>query len=375
MRGEEMKHAKDDDVPLILIVDDNPINLNVLGNILQPSFKNIAVATGGLQALEFAAAERPDLVLLDVMMPDLDGIETCLRLKADPRTADIPVIFLTARIEPDDIVRGFEVGAVDYVAKPFNPHELLARVNTHLELARSIRALERVNGTRKEMLHVLSHDLANPLNAIRGFLEISDTPGSLMDSREYLMRAAESAIGIINMVRTMQATEERKLRLEPVNIIGAIRESASMLALSSEKKGVRIELPSGPAVMILAEKVSLVNSVINNLLTNAIKFSAPGGLIRVSVVAGDGQIRAVISDSGIGMPSELLRDLFDIRKATSRTGTAGESGTGFGMPLVKRFMESYGGGISVASSDIVAAPDAHGTEVTLVFKLAGNSGG
>ncbi len=362
-----MKSDEDKLKQLILIVDDNHLNLNVLGNILQPHFENIAVATGGLQALEFAAAEPPDLVLLDIMMPDLDGIETCRRLKADPRTAAIPVIFLTAKTEPDDIVKGFEVGAVDYVVKPFNSPELLARVHTHLDLRQSRKALERVSATRRAMLHVLSHDLANPLNAIHGFLEMSDTPETLMESRQYLLRAAESALALIKMVRTMYAAEERELSLEPVNIIGVIEESVSILKLPLEKKSIHIEQPGGPAVMVLSEKVSLVNSVINNLLTNAIKFSQPGGRLRVSVSAGDGRIRLVISDRGIGMPPELLRDLFDIKKMTSRIGTEGEAGTGFGMPLVKRFMQAYGGDITVASRDRAASPDEHGTDVTLIF--------
>ncbi len=131
--------------PLILIVDDLPVNLQVLGNVLKEEDYEIAVASSGNQALAILEHITPDLVLLDVMMPGLDGYTVCHELKKNPRLADIPVVFLTAKAEPDDIVRGFEVGSVDYVKKPFNVPELLARVQTHIELVRSRKALSKAH--------------------------------------------------------------------------------------------------------------------------------------------------------------------------------------------------------------------------------------
>ena len=128
----------------ILVVDDTPSNIQVLSATLKDKGHQVSVATSGRQALEIVARLRPDLILLDVMMPEMDGFETCRRLKASEATHDIPVIFLTARTETADIVKGFELGAVDYVAKPFNAHELLARVNTHLTMDRLHRENERL---------------------------------------------------------------------------------------------------------------------------------------------------------------------------------------------------------------------------------------
>jgi len=122
--------------PLILIVDDVPKNLQILGKILRNQRYKVAAATGGGQALDMIGKIRPDLVLLDIMMPEMDGFEVCKEIKSRPETADIPIIFLTARTETDDIVKGFSAGAVDYVTKPFNAAELLARVRNHLELKR-----------------------------------------------------------------------------------------------------------------------------------------------------------------------------------------------------------------------------------------------
>src|SRR5512147_784246 len=129
----------------ILVVDDTPANIQALAGTLKERGYQISVATNGKQALEIVERVHPDLILLDVMMPEMDGFETCRRLKASEGTRGIPVIFLTAKTEVEDIVKGFEVGAVDYVAKPFNPHELLARVSTHLTMDELRRKLASKN--------------------------------------------------------------------------------------------------------------------------------------------------------------------------------------------------------------------------------------
>lgn len=131
---------------LVLVVDDNPQNLQVLGPMLEKKGYDVAFATSGEQALEFASGEKPDLVLLDIMMPGMDGYQVCERLKKEKTTASIPVIFLTAKSDTDDIVRGFEAGGVDYVTKPFNSAELLARVKTHLELKNAREEIKTLRG-------------------------------------------------------------------------------------------------------------------------------------------------------------------------------------------------------------------------------------
>lgn len=143
----------------ILIVDDTLQNIQVLGTVLREQQYQINVAQNGLQALELVAKVIPDLILLDIMMPELDGFETCERLKADEKTRDIPIIFLTAKTETDDIVRGFELGAVDYVTKPFNPTELLARVRTHLTMQRLRRELKVYNEQLEQMVAARTAEL------------------------------------------------------------------------------------------------------------------------------------------------------------------------------------------------------------------------
>ncbi len=151
----------------VLIVDDNPKNLQVLGTILKQSGYQIVVAQTGVQALKAVQKILPDLILLDIMMPEMDGFETCRKLKTMQETKDIPIIFLTARTETEDVIRGFECGAVDYVVKPFNSLELLTRVNTHIELTRQ-RKLQGV----LEMAGTVCHEINQPLQSILGYSEL-----------------------------------------------------------------------------------------------------------------------------------------------------------------------------------------------------------
>lgn len=141
------------ETPLVLAVDDRPENLNLIAEILGPQGFEVATALNGPEALDFLRTEQPDLILLDVIMPGLDGLEVCRRIKEDPLTAAIPVIFLTAKTETDDLVRGFEAGAVDYVAKPFKPAELMARIRTHVELARARAEIRTLRGLLPTCAH------------------------------------------------------------------------------------------------------------------------------------------------------------------------------------------------------------------------------
>lgn len=160
--------------PLILIVDDVPENIQVLGSILREKDYEIAVATSGRQALDVVATRLPDLILLDVMMPEMDGFQVCKELKASAETGNLPVIFLTARTETEYIVKGFELGAVDYVTKPFNKAELLARVNTNLELKKAQKdliTLEQKNAILA-MAVTTSHEINQPLTTLQGNFEL-----------------------------------------------------------------------------------------------------------------------------------------------------------------------------------------------------------
>lgn len=189
---------------LILLVDDIPRNLQVLGNMLREGGYKIAMASGGTQALEMVKTRLPDLVLLDVMMPDISGFQVCEQLKMSGETKDIPIIFLTARTETGDIVKGFETGAVDYVTKPFNKAELLARVNTHLALRKAqkeIIGLEQKNAVLA-MAVTANHEINQPLTVLQGNLDLlrNTIAGDLTDKQQTFLTKMQTSIEKIQAI-------------------------------------------------------------------------------------------------------------------------------------------------------------------------------
>ncbi len=357
--------------PLILIVDDVPKNLQVLGSILGQEEYEIVAAVNGKNALTAIEEDMPDLILLDVMMPEMDGFEVCKRLKNSDKTKDIPIIFLTAKKEIDDVVKGFELGAADYVTKPFNSNELLKRVNTHLELKLTADNLRKSNESRKSLLHVMCHDLVNPLSFIKGILELSQHDPSILTRMLPKMEiTVNNGIEIIELVRKMRALEEAKLLLDldVTDFKHVLNHSSIMLDQKFTGKNIQLELNIADNLSVYVEKISFINSVLNNILTNAIKFSYPDSKIIINAKREGSYSVITIRDFGIGMPERLINDVFDISKATSRQGTNGEPGTGFGMPLLKKFVTAYGGTVEISSKEKSENSDDHGTEIKLTLR-------
>ncbi len=356
---------------VILVVDDTPKNIQVLGKILEEKEYEIIVAQSGQQALKVVEKILPDLILLDVMMPEIDGFEVCKRLKNDSRTKSIPIIFLTAKIEIEDVIKGFDLGAVDYITKPFNPKELLRRVETHLELRKKSENLERSNRNNRELVHILCHDLTNPVSFIDGVLQLCDQdPSIFQEMRKGLWTAVNNSLDIIRQVKKMQALAEGKydLELEPIFLKLHFEESIQILKPKLIDKNLEIVIDIDDDLKVVVERTSFSNSVINNLLTNAIKFSYPNTKIHVSAVHERDQVTLSIKDEGMGIPKDLLNDLFSVNKSTTRPGTEGEEGTGFGMPLVHRFINAYGGSIEILSEEKSEDSDDHGTQVNIRLK-------
>ena len=352
----------------ILAVDDTPMNLDIILETLDDEYE-ISISSDGKEALEVLETTIPDLILLDIMMPGMDGFEVCSILKKDERLKDIPVIFLTALNSTEDVVKGLSLGAVDYVYKPFNPEELRSRVRTHIELKRSREEIIRQNFEQKELLHVLCHDLANPFTSILGVLSIleDDLPDELDYYFKLLESAANNGTEVINLVRQMRQASEKGIDLESLNLKEMLEESITMLRQRITDKKLDVKMKVDQSLQVQGEKTSLINSVLNNLMTNAIKFSYAGEKIRIAAEEKGNGIVLSIRDYGMGMPEEIRDNLFDISKNISRNGTDGEKGTGFGMPTVKKFMELYGGSLEVSSLDEKSSPQDHGSSMILTF--------
>ncbi|MDH5717566.1 MAG: hybrid sensor histidine kinase/response regulator [Spirochaetia bacterium] len=360
------------DMPVsVLIVDDTPENIQVLGSLLESKNYKIYAAQNGVQALKIADEKIHDIILLDVMMPELNGFETCKKLKESEKTKNIPVIFLTAKVETEDIVKGFEVGGVDYVTKPFNSSELLKRIETHTTLRRTTERLKQSNTSFKELVHILCHDLGNPIYAVQGILELgSEDKDFMLDNIDTMQTAIKNAGNIIEVIKTLRALEESKLKFETevFQLKPLIEESAKIIDSKIKEKNIKMDIDVPIDVKVKVEKTTFINSVINNLLTNAIKFSEKGSSINISSQSVNDNTQLTIRDFGMGMPKSIKENLFKLNSVTTRTGTENEQGTGFGMPLVKKFINSYGGEIEINSWEKGDTSGEVGTEVKITLK-------
>ena len=354
----------------ILIVDDTPKNIQLLGEILSQEGYELTIAQDGQQALNSIEESLPDLILMDVMMPVMDGYEACQELKQRPETSEIPLIFLTAKTDTQDIIDGFNAGAVDYVTKPFQREELLARVRTHLALKEAQETANAQAKELKELVHILSHDLSNHIQSMIMVLHSTDgKPEAFFESRGFMKTMANNGKEIINMVRQMRAIAEgkMKMKLEPIDLGKAVDESVLSLSKYFAEKKIRPILELEEHLLVYAEKTSLVNSVINNLLTNAIKFSYSGSVVTIKSFVKEGRVMLEIQDQGTGIEKHLIEKLFDMNTPTTRAGTNNEKGTGFGMPLIEKFMHTYNGSIHIDSKPESTYPEDHGTSIQLSF--------
>jgi signal transduction histidine kinase len=346
----------------ILVVDDTPANLQVLVGMLKERGHRVRPVLEGRLALRAAKAEVPDLVLLDINMPDMNGFEVCEQLKADPKLADTPVIFISGNNETADKVRAFSVGGVDYVTKPFQMAEVEARVATHLELRRkrrelqeSYEALRRLESLRDSLVHMVVHDLRSPLAAISACLEVIKWDAEEQHRRELVsdvetaLHATRTIIRLVNSVLDVSKMEGTEMRLQfgPSDIAAVARESVDELeSLVGTRLLVR-DWPDEP-VMALVDR-DVVARVMQNLLGNALKFTPSAGSITVAVEANDDMVRVAVSDTGPGIPREYRERVFEKFGQVEAASHGQKFSTGLGLTFCRLAVEAHGGRIGVDS--------------------------
>jgi two-component system, sensor histidine kinase and response regulator len=350
----------------VLIVDDNAHNLQVLGGLLQAAEYKPILAQSGKEAVGFLKETRedpPDIILLDVMMPEMDGFETCRRIKEMDHARDIPILFITALSETQDKLKAFSVGGLDYITKPFAHEEVLARVKTHLQnrrltmrLLQANEELRELNKLKNKFLGMAAHDLRNPLAGIQGFSEIlaSGDAGEVNDEqKEYLDIIQECAVFMFSLVDDLldvAVIESGKfeLDLKPGSINDLVQRRVRLVSPMAIKKHLTIRTSLEDARQVPFDSNRL-SQVVDNLLTNAIKFSPPGKTITVSVKEGEAMIEINIRDEGPGISEEEQSRLFgDFQRLSSRP-TAGEESTGLGLFISKKIAKAHGGIIRVDS--------------------------
>jgi two-component system sensor histidine kinase/response regulator len=347
----------------ILIVDDLPTNLQVLAGILHNTGFQIFMATSGKQAIAIADAKQPDLILLDINMPEMDGYETCGILKENSKTKAIPIIFLTALTDTQDIIKGFELGAVDYVTKPFKSAELLARINTHLELmetnqklAQSEKQLSKTNASKDKFFSIIAHDLRGPFQGSLGLTELvmmDNTFFNQEDLLDLIKKIHKSQRNLLNLIENLLdwsrvQTGSLEYKPEIIKCNDLIEEIIKLFVDISSQKNIQISFDKSANAEIFADYF-MIQTTIRNLISNALKFTPMGGNITISCTQEQNICIIKISDNGIGISKDDLRKIFRIDVNHTTIGTNKEKGTGLGLILCKEFVETNHGTIEVES--------------------------
>jgi signal transduction histidine kinase len=349
--------------PNVLVVDDSPESLDLVKQVLGADYK-VRVAISGEAGLKLARQAPPDIILLDVLMPGMDGYEVCRQLKADPALADVPVIFITAMDEVEDEERGFSVGAVDYITKPISPPLVKARVATHLKLLHQRRQLEAAlvraeDGARAkaEFLAMMSHEIRTPLSGILGMVQL------MMDTRlddeqdgymQTVQHSGEALLAILDDVLDFSKIEAGKLTIDrvPFDLRRAVESVVTLMDSRAREKSLSLVLDVAPDLWptVMGDPLRL-RQVLLNLVSNAIKFTAAGVVtVEVSRAAGSfDRLAFRISDTGMGIDEAVLPTLFADFAQQDASISRRFGGTGLGLSICKRLVALMGGSIEATS--------------------------
>ncbi len=364
MNIEQIQHAT------ILLVDDEPTGLGVLFNYFTELGLTVRVAQSGEGALELIKENTPDIILLDILMPGIDGFEVCRRLKENDDTRDIPVIFMSALTDTVDKVKGFEAGGVDYITKPLQHEELLARVNTHLTIrnlqqqlqAQNVRLdrqneqLKELNANKDKFFSIIAHDLQSPLSSLRTITQCaaehleSDNLEKLKEIIELQQTSTDKLFKLLENLLTWSRIQRGMIeyRPQPIEIGTIVARNIALFALNAAHKQITLRNSIQEEMTAYAD-YQMVDTIVRNLIANALKFTDAHGTVTVSATQKAHDIAVSVSDTGIGIEKKHLPKLFRIDVKYKRLGTAHEQGTGLGLILCKEFVERNGGRIWVES--------------------------
>lgn len=346
----------------VLVVDDDILVRKLVSKILQRGGLACDTAQSGAEALSLLPQSAPDLILCDIMMPGMDGIEFCRRLRESDTYADLPLIFFTGLSDMQTLSKGFAAGGNDYVVKPIRQVEVLSRARHHIaeyrrkqKAKQKISTLNQQNESKTKFLGVASHDLRNPLVSIRGISQYLETEkfGPLNDGQRELVstiiQASEAMLTLVEDLLDVSKIEGGHMRLErKIESLEDLASAAITLhSASAERKSIVLRKEVAEANSDVFVDRRLVARVIDNLVTNAIKFSPQNTCVTLSIHGNSESVMLRVDDEGPGIPPKEFGKLFKEFSRTSNQPTGGESSNGIGLFVSKRIMESHGGSIGV----------------------------
>lgn len=354
----ETEDDSEDDL-LVLVVDDEPENLTVVGEILKKARLPFIFATSGDEALDAIRAEKPTLVLLDIMMPGHDGISICKMIKSDSAIRDIPIIFLTAKAERENIVEGFEAGGVDYIVKPFRSEELLARIKTHLELFQYRKSMHLLSERKSELISMLAHGVKNPAGAIYSIarsliLDIENNEADLDEIKTFLKLIDASATGLAELVeRTLDEERAQQNQSdEEVDIDAIVEYLVTLNTVHARKRKIHIRHEKQFAFVAKISSRSIIE-IFDNLINNAVKYSKNGSEVIVRLLPVKNRPdywRFEVEDSAELIPQDI--SIVQLGDKYKRAGKANPEEVakshGVGLSIVHRLVEECDGRVGKA---------------------------
>jgi len=341
---------------VILLVDDNLNNLKLLIEYLKYSGLKVLVARNGMEAIKRAKLLSPDLILLDIMMPGMNGYDTCEKLKQCHQTCDIPIIFMTALSDTSNKVKGFELGAVDYITKPFQHEEVLMRISTHLTIIRQKKRLAELNATKDKFFSIVAHDMRNAfaslLNGTQFLYESVQklSMDQIISFSGNIHRSAKNTYKLLQNLLDWARLQRGAYVFSPqsFDFYTIANEMISLYEEMAKQKTIQLTHDIAKETIVHSDS-QMIKTILRNLITNAIKYTHAEGSVHLSIIKENGYQTISVKDTGVGIASEKMDRLFQIDNASSAPGTCDEAGTGLGLILCKELADKCGGKIWVES--------------------------
>ena len=347
----------------VLVVDDSKLINSYIVEILSNNHFFTSSAYSGEEALQMLKLEVPDLILLDVVLPDITGFEVYEEILKDNSVKDIPVIFLTGSSDAENIKKGLELGAIDYILKPFKEIELTLKISNHFKIINAnkllkeySKELEELNSTKNKFFSIIAHDLKNPLHVLMGLSEalVDDVQHfdieTIRKAAEGINSTSKKTFNLLENLLEWSRMQTGKLKAKPEKIYckKIIDEVEPLFHDVAQKKGIKLIVEAKIDVAIYAD-FDMMKTVLRNLISNAIKFTNPNGVVKVDIKKYNDNCEIIVADNGTGIDPAHGNSIFRIDSSLSKVGTANETGTGLGLLLCKEFVEKNNGTIRVES--------------------------